>query len=107
MLCLSTLYLAGRQFAPTLKDVFEILGITKEPDLTYCTTDPRHPRTRRKSGLYPLHLVRAENALGRLLLKGENVVHIDGNHFNNRSNNLAVKDIVGTWSLDEMKQRAA
>lgn len=70
--------------------MFEIIGIAKKNDLTYCVTKPRHPKARGKRGLYPLHVVVAENALDRLLEKDEEIRHINGHRFDNTVKNLAI-----------------
>jgi hypothetical protein len=56
------------------KPLFKILSVCRGGGYHYCRTDPPHPR-RNSSGLYPLHRVKAENRLGRLLRKGEIVHH--------------------------------
>lgn len=55
----------------------------------YARTNPLHPRANSK-GLYPLHRVLVENRLGRLLMPGEDVHHVDGDRHNNATHNLAV-----------------
>ena len=55
----------------------------------YARTEPLHPKANAK-GLYPLHRVLAENTLGRLLLPGEIVHHVDHNKLNNDPSNLRV-----------------
>ncbi len=56
----------------------------------YCRTIPKHPKANSK-GLYPLHRVRMENKLGRLLKEGEDVHHVDEDKKNNAPSNLEVK----------------
>lgn len=69
--------------------LFEITSICKGGGYRYCRTIPPHPR-RNAKGLYPLHIVRMENKLGRLLQPGETVHHIDENKKNDRPSNLEV-----------------
>lgn len=84
--------------------MFDIVGIVKESDLTYCTTSPRHPKARGVKGLYPLHIVVAENALGRVLVRGETVYHIDGFQFNNKLVNLGLANGAALMSVSDVRQ---
>lgn len=68
--------------------LFRILSC-KGGGYRYCRTAPPHPK-RNSNGLYPLHRVRAENKIGRLLLPGEVVHHIDGDKTNDSPENLQV-----------------
>jgi len=69
--------------------MFKILSICKGGHYHYCRTDPPHPKANAK-GLYPLHRVKAENAIGRLLAPGEIVHHKDENKQNDDPSNLEV-----------------
>jgi hypothetical protein len=69
--------------------MFTILSTCKGGGYRYARTAPPHPRANAK-GLYPLHRVLAENALGRLLAADEDVHHRDGNKANNSIENLEV-----------------
>ena len=67
--------------------MFKILSTCRGGGYRYCRTDPPHPR-RNAKGLYPLHRVIVENELGRLLLRTEDVHHIDGDKSNDAPENL-------------------
>lgn len=69
--------------------MFEITSTCKGGGYMYCRTFPKHPNANSK-GLYPLHRVLMENKLGRLLLMGEVVHHIDEDKNNNDVTNLLV-----------------
>ena len=69
--------------------MFEITSTCKGGGYMYCRTIPRHPKSNSK-GLYPLHRVLAEIKIGRLLLKGEDVHHVDEDKSNNHPDNLEV-----------------
>lgn len=69
--------------------MFEITSILKGGGYRYCRTIPLHPKANSK-GLYPLHRVLAENAIGRLLEPDELVHHKDNNKENNDPSNLEV-----------------
>ena len=66
---------------------FKITSICKGGGYSYCRTEPRHPNANSK-GLYPLHRVLVENRIGRLLLGGEVVHHVDCDKTNNADSNL-------------------
>jgi len=69
--------------------IFEITSICKGGGYMYCRTNPKHPKANNK-GLYPLHRVRAEIKLGRLLEENEIVHHIDGDKTNDNPENLQI-----------------
>lgn len=69
--------------------MFRIISICHGGHYRYCRTDPVHPKANAK-GLYPLHRVLMENKLGRLLLKGEIIHHLDGDRSNDDPSNLDV-----------------
>lgn len=69
--------------------MFKIKSVCKGGGYMYARTEPLHPKANTK-GLYPLHRVLAENNLGRLLLPGEIVHHVDHNKSNNDPSNLKV-----------------
>lgn len=69
--------------------MFEIISICKGGGYRYCRTRPRHPRAN-AMGLYPLHRVRMENKLGRLLEPGEVVHHLNGDKADDEPVNLAL-----------------
>lgn len=69
--------------------MFAITSVCKGGGYLYARTSPPHPR-RNSKGLYPLHRVVAENKLGRLLLPGEVVHHINGDKNDNADGNLEV-----------------
>ena len=69
--------------------MFKIVSTCKGGGYMYCRTEPKHPRAN-SNGLYPLHRVLAENKIGRLLNRGEDVHHKDGNKSNNHPSNLEV-----------------
>lgn len=67
--------------------MFKILSTCKGGGYMYCRTEPPHPK-RNSKGLYPLHRVKTENKIGRLLDKNEVVHHKDGDKTNDRDENL-------------------
>ncbi len=69
--------------------MYKIISTCKGGGYMYCRTIPVHPKSNSK-GLYPLHRVLAENKIGRSLLQGEDVHHIDKNKMNNSPDNLEV-----------------
>jgi len=69
--------------------LFTIKSTCKGGGYRYCRTTPRHPKANAK-GLYPLHRVLVENRIGRLLERGEDVHHVDGNKDNNDPGNLTI-----------------
>jgi hypothetical protein len=54
-----------------------------------CRYQPEHPRAHQNGYVYE-HILIAEKGLGRSLVRGEVVHHIDGNKLNNSPDNLAV-----------------
>ena len=58
----------------------------------YARTMPVHPKAN-NNGLYPLHRVKMENIIGRLLEYNELVHHKDGNKFNNEDDNLQIMTV--------------
>lgn len=70
--------------------LFRIISTCKGGGYRYARTDPPHPK-RNKMGLYPLHRVLAENAIGRILERDEVVHHKDGDKNNDSPDNLEVK----------------
>lgn len=71
------------------RHLFKIISTCKGGGYMYARTVPLHPRANAK-GLYPLHRVRMENKLGRLLGADEIVHHVDRNKDNNATTNLMV-----------------
>ena len=67
--------------------MYEITYVCRGGGYHYCRTLPPHPK-RNSKGLYPLHRVVMENALGRSLTPQEHVHHIDGDRDNNEASNL-------------------
>ena len=70
--------------------MFEIVSICKGGGYRYCRTVPPHPKQNSK-GLYPLHRVLMENKIGRILLPGEEIHHIDEDKTNDSIDNLELK----------------
>lgn len=70
--------------------IFQILHTVRGGGYHYVLTYPPHPR-RNPRGYYPRHIVVAENKIGRLLVPGEEVHHIDEDKNNDRPENLEVK----------------
>lgn len=69
--------------------MFRILKVCEGGGYRYARTEPRHPKANAK-GLYPLHRVKMENKLGRLLEADEIVHHRDGDTTNDDDDNLEV-----------------
>ena len=67
--------------------MFEILSTCIGGGYMYCRTNPVHPNAN-SNGLYPLHRVRMENKVKRLLTYNDVVHHVDGNKNNNLIENL-------------------
>ena len=67
--------------------MFTITSTCKGGGYRYCRTDPPHPK-RNSKGLYPLHIVKVENRIGRLLMPGEMVHHRDHDKSNDDDTNL-------------------
>ena len=67
--------------------MYKIISICKGGGYNYCRTEPVHPNAN-TNRLYPLHRVLMENSIGRNLLRGEHVHHINGDKFDNRLSNL-------------------
>lgn len=89
-----------------MASLFEITSICKGGGYRYCRTEPKHPKANTK-GLYPLHRVRMENKLGRLLEPGEDVHHDDEDKTNDAPENLGVLDHGKHTSLHRAAQMAA
>ena len=72
--------------------MFKITSTCKGGGYIYCRTLPPHPN-RNSNNLYPLHRVVLENKIGRLLVKGECVHHLDENKNNNHPDNLSIMTV--------------
>ena len=72
--------------------MFEIKSVCKGGGYMYARTIPLHPKANSK-GLYPLHRVKMENIVGRLLLDNEVVHHKDEDKFNNNDSNLKIMTV--------------